>query len=162
VQGLLPRRTAASGTDRQEAIPDALSDFGYTQARNASRHQLQRERKPVEASTDLRYGLGIRSREREIWEMCLDALDEQPNGFARIQLVDFVGDWTRQRERRHPPDRLARCAKRLQACDHHPQSGARSKESVHEFGTGSDEVFAVIQYKQDPVRTEQSRKLSEP
>lgn len=123
---------------------------------SSRRGQLQRQRQPVEPAADLADVGRVHGREAETGPTGQRALDEQEHGFTRgdSRQVRALG---RRGERGHRPGVLAVQPEHLAARHEHLQARASPKQVCAEAGARLDQVLAVVQHQQQPLRTEAAR-----
>ena len=138
----------AAGEKLQPLIETAQED-GRGERTDARRGQLNREREPVQAEADLRDGLSVLAREREVRGGGVSALHEQSHGlggldFCEIRPTFQVGESERRNGIRVLPGQMERCPARRQ--DAKPRGRC---EQAGDCRRGCEEVLEVVQDEQE-------------
>jgi len=100
------------------------------------RRQLDRQRHPIQAPTNLTHRRSVVVVDGEIGSSTASAVDKQ--------LDRLVG----QRQRRHPPAHLTRNADRLTTRGKHGQPRRCTQQGDDQLGTRVEQVFAVVEHHQ--------------
>ena len=114
----------------------AVDDLGQRQRAHPRRRQLDRQRHPVQAPTDLGHGGGVVVGDGEVGPGQSGAVGEQLDG--------VVG----QRQRGHLPHRFARHAERLAARGEHGQPRRGTEQGDDQLRARLEQVLAVVQHQQ--------------
>ncbi|HWI04789.1 MAG TPA: hypothetical protein VNT52_13345, partial [Acidimicrobiales bacterium] len=141
--------TPASGCNGVEAIRQGRQKVVDRQLVKSGCGQLERQGQPVEQLDDAcnrrRAALVECERRRD----CRGAIDEQPNGWIRPEVVDgHVGGacWSVQRRKSEKP--LSVDFERLPARGQNAYTGAAIDQSVDYLGHGLDQMLAVVQHQE--------------
>jgi hypothetical protein len=139
------RRPVARG-QQLEPVVEAVGEVGRRHRGHAHRGELDRQRDPVEPSTDPVDRRGGRSVEVEVRSGIGGALHEQGAGLARRDGLDLGG--ARHAQGGDAPLLLSGAAQGLAARRQHVQPRAGRQEPVDQLRDGVGEVLAVVEDQQ--------------
>ena len=105
----------------------------------------------------MRHHSGVPIIEDELGHEGLGPLDEQTHRLELHGPLSAELVVRRQRQRRHAPDSFTREAQRLPTGRQDPQLAAGLQEEIGKFGTGVDQVLAVVEDQHKPLRSQDVR-----
>ena len=113
-----------------------LEDLGHRQRPHPRGRQLDRQRHPIQAPTNLTHRRSVVGFDGEIGSSTAGPVDKQ--------LDRLVG----QRQRRHPPAHFTRDADRLTTRGQHGEPRRGTQQRDDQLGARVQQVFAVVQHHQ--------------
>ena len=150
---LARQRGPVAAGEQREAVVEAGRDAECAERRHPCGGELDGERDAVQAPADGRDG----RRHAVIWQeprlRGVRPCHEQPDRIVPQHLlhVRVLGG---HRQRRHAVHVLAGGAQRLAAGAQHGRAGTGAEDGLGETGGRIDEVLAVVEEQQEPLRTD--------